>query len=129
MDRKLGFICALQVPRRDAATLLPIIQRHVAPGTTIHSDEWGAYNNLANIGYGHLTVNHTQCFVDPLTGANTQRMESLWGVVKTKVMRRCRGTSRELFPGHLAEFWWRCLHPNNPFNEIVAALREKYPVI
>jgi len=28
------------VEKRDAATLLPIVQRIVAPGTTIWSDEW-----------------------------------------------------------------------------------------
>ena len=34
------------VPRRDAATLLPIIQQHVRPGTTTWSDEWDAYRNV-----------------------------------------------------------------------------------
>ena len=34
------------VPQRDAATLLPLINNHVAPGTIIHSDEWAAYNRV-----------------------------------------------------------------------------------
>ena len=33
--------------RRYAATLLPVIQVHVAPDTEIHCDEWAAYNRVA----------------------------------------------------------------------------------
>ena len=44
------------VNQRNAATLLPIIQSHVNPGTTVHSDQWVAYNNVATIP-GHQTVN------------------------------------------------------------------------
>ncbi|KAI6647651.1 hypothetical protein LOD99_8616 [Oopsacas minuta] len=32
-------VLMIQVPHRSGATLLPIIQRYVLPGTTIHSDE------------------------------------------------------------------------------------------
>ncbi len=31
------------VPNRTAATLLPLIQSRVAPGTIVHSDQWAAY--------------------------------------------------------------------------------------
>ena len=37
------------VQRRDAATLLPVTQAHVAPGTIIHSDEWAAYHQVAQL--------------------------------------------------------------------------------
>ena len=64
------------VPRRDAATLLPIIQAHVAPGTVTHSDVWAAlpYNRVASLPNvsSHRTVNHTYNFVDPTTGVHTQ---------------------------------------------------------
>ena len=32
------------VDTRDAATLLPLIRAHAAPGTIIHSDEWASYS-------------------------------------------------------------------------------------
>lgn len=56
------------VPRRNAATLHPIIQRHIPAGSTVVSDEWRAYHGLGNIGYLHLTVNHSRNFVNPQTG-------------------------------------------------------------
>uniref|UniRef100_A0A915LB63 ISXO2-like transposase domain-containing protein n=1 Tax=Romanomermis culicivorax TaxID=13658 RepID=A0A915LB63_ROMCU len=72
------------VARRNAATLLPLIQQYIRPGTTIISDMWGAYNTVANLGYQHLTVNHSINFVDPLTGATTNHVESVWQKAKTK---------------------------------------------
>jgi len=38
------------VENREAATLIPIIQRVVVPGTTIWSDEWAAYRTLSQLG-------------------------------------------------------------------------------
>ena len=74
VDKK-GFL--VPVPRRDAATLLPSIQQWVLPGTTVHSDMWQAYNQLAAIGYQHGTVNHTLHFIDPATGVTTNRVEAM----------------------------------------------------
>ena len=61
--------------RRDAATLLPLIQHNVLPGTTIISDQWAAYNQLQNLGYVHQTVNHTLFFRDPNTGVHSNTIE------------------------------------------------------
>jgi hypothetical protein len=45
------------VDKRDAATLLPIIQRVVKPGTIIHSDQWKAYHNISSrLQLSHGTV-------------------------------------------------------------------------
>ena len=73
---------------RNAQTLLPIIENHVLPGTTIITDEWRAYNNLPQLGFPHQTVNHTLHFVDPVTHAHTQNIESSWRAMKHKI---CRG--------------------------------------
>ena len=75
------------VPRRDAATLLPIVAQHVLPGTIVHSDEWRAYNRINTLPLvaAHRTVNHSLNFVDPGTGVHTQHIESYWNQVKTKL--------------------------------------------
>ena len=72
--------------RRDAATLLPIIQAHSAPGTIIHSDEWSAYRRVSSLPT-HSTVNHSLHFVDPATGTHTQNIESYWGRVKRRIKK------------------------------------------
>ena len=75
--RETGHTFMFAVPDRSAATLLPIIRDNVRPGTTIMSDLWRAYPGIGamGLGYQHLTVNHSINFVDPATGANTQRVE------------------------------------------------------
>ena len=47
------------ISQRNAATLVPIIQRYIRPDTRIWSDAWAAYAGLNAIGYVHQTVNHT----------------------------------------------------------------------
>lgn len=96
------------VEDRTAATLLPIIQDCIRPGTTIVSDLWRAYHGIANLpaGFNHLTVNHSIHFVDPVTGANTQTVESTWNSAKRR-NRKHHGTSRKMLDSYLCEFLWR----------------------
>ena len=96
------------VPRRDAQTLLPIITRHIAAGSTIWSDEWAAYSGLAGLnGYAHSTVNNSQRFVDPVTGVHTNDIESRWRACKA-VLKKRRGVARHIVPDDLDEYMWRC---------------------
>ena len=67
------------VERRDEATLLPIIEKTVKPGSVIYSDEWKAYSNInSKLGFLHKTVNHFVNFIDKTTGVHTQAIESYW---------------------------------------------------
>ena len=68
------------VDQRDAATLLPIIQRHINPSTTVWSDMWAAYNRVATLPgvADHQMVNHSIHFLNPVTGVHTNTIESYW---------------------------------------------------
>ena len=93
----LGYIEV--VPQCDAVTLLPIIQAHIGNGTTIHSDQWAAYRQVASLlsVSTHSTVNHSVTFVDPVSSTHTQNIESYWGkakrTLKAVMLPNCLATS------------------------------------
>ena len=82
IDRETKDTFMIPVHDRTAATLIPIIQQYILPGTTIHSDEWASYNLIPPSTFQHLTVNHSINFVNPTTGVHTQTVESTWGQAK-----------------------------------------------
>ena len=85
VERMTGECFLVEVAQRDAATLLPLIARFIRPGSIVYSDEWAAYNRInATTGMHHETVNHSLHFVDPVTGAHTQGVESMWSSAKKK---------------------------------------------
>ena len=114
------------VERRDKDTLLPIIRAHILPGTCVMSDMWKAYDCLQDEGYNHLTVNHSLNFVDPDTGAHTQRIENTWWEIKRSMPRT--GTSKDLFSSYLQEWLWRKQYGENSFGNIIEHIAELYDV-
>ena len=119
------------VSKRDAQTLVPIIQTHVAPGTVVHTDEWRAYSGVASLpSLTHGTVNHSIQFVDPVTGVHTQHVESYWNRVKTK-LKRMKGCHAHQVAGYLDEFMWRERYGASKtlaFHSIIADISQQYPV-
>ncbi|XP_045461253.1 uncharacterized protein LOC123671438 isoform X2 [Harmonia axyridis] len=92
------------VENRTSETLIGIIRRYVLPGTTIMTDCWRGYNSLEDYGYRHFSVNHSENFVDPQTGANTQTIERLWVEVRRHVPKA--GFRREALSGYLADVFF-----------------------
>lgn len=95
------------VDNRNAATLTSIIEEHVVPGATIKSDQWSAYSSLGQLGFDHLTVNHSLSFVSE-TGVHTQLIESMWSQIKSTLKVR-RGTAKQHLPGYLDFYSFSCL--------------------
>jgi transposase-like protein len=80
IERKSGKCVLLQVKKRSSEVLIPLIQAHVLPGSTIITDCWSSYNQLGNIDiYTHLRVNHSYNFLNPEDSEiNTQKIENCW---------------------------------------------------
>ncbi|KAL7864539.1 hypothetical protein AOLI_G00159590 [Acnodon oligacanthus] len=92
---------------RSRNTLMPLIRKHIRRGSTVYSDCWRAYQPALNVeGYRHLSVNHREHFVDPLTGCHTQHIERAWQTIKRHVSRyRGNKTSKRL-KDHLRFIQW-----------------------
>lgn len=92
------------VAKRDKETLHAVIQRHVAVGSIIHTDEWRSYSGLEEHGYEHDTVCHKMEFV-AANGTHTQKIESQWRAIRRKF--NSGGVPREDLADHLLEYIWR----------------------
>ncbi|CAF1149440.1 unnamed protein product [Rotaria sordida] len=80
------------------------------------------------LGTTNCSVNHSQNFVNPIDGTNTQRIEANWGWMKTKLIKSMRGTKDNLLPGHLAEYWWKGIHDESLFLDIIDEIRRQKPL-
>ena len=112
-------IFMVPVENRKASTLIPIIQRWIAPGSIIHSDCWKAYNKLSQVGYTHVTVNHSKEFVNIYNAACTNRIESEWRHAKAAMPKY--GVHKGLHAGYLAQFMWHRTFAN--YDKFVTLLK------
>ncbi|KAH7934812.1 hypothetical protein HPB52_000509 [Rhipicephalus sanguineus] len=97
----------------------------------------GAYPALVNangtpLNLDRHTVNHSVNFIDPATGANTQRIESEWQKAKRRLVRNGNKTTPALMRSHLAWLWWRSVNarPNvkDKFLRLIEAIARRYPL-
>ncbi|MBI4168436.1 MAG: IS1595 family transposase [Acidobacteria bacterium] len=58
--RGIGRVRLRRVPNVSAASLLRFVEEAVAPGSVVHTDGWGGYNDLEVKGYGHRVTNITR---------------------------------------------------------------------
>ena len=80
--------------------------------------------------YTHKTVNHSQNFVDPVSGACINHVECMWKNAKQQ-FKRMSGTSENLLPSYLEEFMWRQLRGKTAvesFDNILTDIAEWYKV-
>lgn len=106
------------VPNRTAETLIPIIEKVCLPGTIIHTDGAKVYTKLSSQKFTHESVNHKTNFVDPITKAHTQNVESLWGASKARIVAM-HGAYKAVLQEYLWEFMWRHEFAGNELNTIL----------
>lgn len=99
MREKDGRTIAMHVGAVDIATIHQVIIRNVEAGSTIHSDEAGAYNGLGGLLFTHERVNHSAGEF-ARDDVSTNSIESVWAVLK----RGVHGVFHHVSPKHLDRY-------------------------
>ncbi|CAG8629480.1 10323_t:CDS:2, partial [Scutellospora calospora] len=63
------------VEKRDKETIREIIEKHVEKGSIVHTDYWGGYSGIHELGVTQKTVNHLKNFINPESGVHTNSIE------------------------------------------------------
>ena len=106
------FLVECENNHRDHHTLIRLIRQFVRPQTIIITDGWKGYVPLAQHGFHHEDVNHSQNFVNPVTGAHTNTIEGCWFHVKRHLQRGVGWLRNDpdALALALAEFMWKRRH-------------------
>ena len=94
-------------PDNRAATIVPMIQEHVKPGTaTLYTDEHAAYNRLSSLGYAHESVLHSA--KQYVAGqAHTNNIEGFWSNTKRGIDGVHHVVSPKYLQGYLDSYVFR----------------------
>lgn len=109
MIQRSGEVVIQMLPNVQQATIAPLIQATIIPGTLIFTDEYNIYNRLAQWGYKHKTVNHSQGEYardedgDGFHEVHVNTMEGFWSLLRSW-LRPHRGISQEKLPIYLSFF-------------------------
>ena len=59
MIQRGGAVVVRMLENVQQATIRPLIERFIAPGTRVHTDEYHIYHRLTEWGFDHHTVCHS----------------------------------------------------------------------
>jgi transposase-like protein len=109
------------VPNVTRTILHRIIRTKVRSGSVVHSDGWGGYDGLVDLGYRkHYRVNHGQNeFARGKSHING--IENFWGLAKVR-LAKFRGVHRQTFYLHLKECEFRFNHRHDDLNTKMLSL-------
>jgi transposase-like protein len=106
MMERNGEVRANSVPHADGATLKPIIFENVDKSSTIMSDEFGAYKDLADQFEAHYIVIHSKKqYVDGIS--HTNNIENFWSMLKRGIYGIYHHISKKHIDKYVDEFEYR----------------------
>jgi transposase-like protein len=109
MIQRTGEVVIQMLANVQQATIAPLIQARLAPGTQVFTDEYDIYARLSSWGYPHKTVCHSigeyarDDDGDGFCEVHVNRIEGFWSLLRSW-LRPHRGISQENLPLYLGFF-------------------------
>ena len=101
-----GELVTRVIRKNSKEVLLPLVQEHVLPGSTVHTDQLRSYIDLGKMGYRHDLVNHSFEYVSK-TGCHVNTLEGFWNILKRGINGTHIHVSAKHLPKYLGEFEYR----------------------
>jgi transposase-like protein len=106
MVQRNGDVRAESIPHADGKTLKPIIEENVDKSSTIMSDEFGGYKDLADKFEAHYIVIHSKKqYVDG--ASHTNNIECFWSMLKRGIYGIYHHVSKKHIDKYIDEFEYR----------------------
>ena len=90
--KRRGKVFTKIVPDARRSTLLPVIERKIAPDSVVYTDSWKAYNALDVSNFHHHRINHSELFAKGKNHING--IENFWNQAK-RVLRKYNGIPKQ----------------------------------
>jgi transposase-like protein len=100
---------------RTREVLHEFIKKHVAPDVeAIYTDDWPAYDGIADENTRHETVNHSAD--EWVRGdVHTNYVENIWSLLKRSLVGSYHKVSKKHLEAYLDELEWRFNNRENPY--------------
>lgn len=101
-----GPLFGVVIPNDSQHVIIPTVRANIAKGTTISTDEHGAYKPLNHIGYKHARVSHRQD--EWVRGdVHTNTIEGFWSHLKRGIKSTHASVSKKHLQKYVDEFAFR----------------------
>ena len=109
MIQRTGEVVIRMLANVQQVTIKPLVQRCIAPGTVVDTDEYDIYHRMTEWGYEHRSVCHAAGEFardedgDGFCEVHVNTMEGFWSLLRSW-LRPHRGISQEKLPLYLGFF-------------------------
>ena len=105
MERR-GIVRAEKVLDVKATTLVPFIERTIAPNSVVYTDDLPSYNRLGQMGYDHKSVPHSQK-IYVIGDIHTNSIEGFWSLVKRGINGVYHSVGSDYLQSYVNEYSFR----------------------